>query len=151
MTAARIPGTLFAAIDAPTPVPQTRMPRSTAPRGDEVGDASGHDREVDRCVGVGADVDDVVATGFEEVDDDGLEREAGVVVGDGDAHGRGQPFSPEVAMPSTRSFWKAMKTPSTGSSESTDMANSGPNAEPEVVSMNARNASGTVKSFVSLR
>ena len=31
------------------------------------------------------------------------------------------------------------------------MANSDPNAEPEVVSMNDRNASGTVKSFVSVR
>ena len=52
------------------------------------------------------------------------------------------PLSPEVAMPSTRNRWKARKNSKIGSSEITDIANIGPNADWLEASTNERSASG---------
>ena len=91
---ARMPGTLFAAIATPSPVPQIRIARSASPRGDHAGGVDGDVRVGGVAVGVDADVDDARDAGrcLEVVLEDLLVVETGVVAirrrcGSWSAHG----------------------------------------------------------------
>lgn len=111
-------------------------------RGDEIRDASSHHRKVDRCIVTGPDIHDLVPEGTDDVRDVRLQRKPRVIIRKCDAHD--YPFSPDVAMPSVNRRWNAMKMPTTGRSETTDMAKSAPKAELVLTSVKARSASGVV-------
>ena len=67
------------------------MPRSQSPLGHGSGGRRDDVGIVDRLGRIGAEVDRLMAQGDEPLDDGGLEREAGMIAGDGDAH----PGSPQ--------------------------------------------------------
>ena len=85
-TAARMPLTLLAAIDAPTPVPQTMMPRSASPDLTFWVSARAMSRKVDRLVIERSDVDDLMSERADMFDHRILERPSGVIRPDYDAH-----------------------------------------------------------------
>ena len=85
--AARIPWSLQAATEAPTPEPQTRIPRSASPVTIASPSFLGHVRIVDPRLGrVDAEIDRVVAQGLELREDGVAQLHAAVVEGDGDPH-----------------------------------------------------------------
>src|SRR3982750_1180137 len=89
-TAARMPFILLAAIEAPTPGPQTMGPRAASAGGPFRGPLPSHGGgdvgEIHRLVVIGADVDDVMPEAADVVDDGLLERPAGVVGSDDETH-----------------------------------------------------------------
>ena len=94
-----MPVILQAAIAAPAPEPQTRMPRSASPRLDRLADLARLVRVVDPDLGgVGAEVDHLVAR--ERLEDRLAQGDAAVVESDGDLHARPPPPEPASTAPS---------------------------------------------------
>ena len=85
--AARMPGTLLAAIAMPTPLPQTRMPRSASPSATACGDRRGVVGVVHRAVEVVPKSRQRDAARVERRLERFLQREARVVGAQRDDHG----------------------------------------------------------------
>ena len=88
--AARTPGSLQAATEAPTPEPQTRIPRSAPPVDHGLAELPGQVRVVDPRLGrVDAEVDALRGRSAVQLREDGLAQlHASMVERDGDPHGR---------------------------------------------------------------
>ncbi len=84
--AARIPGTLLAAMAMPTPLPHTRMPRSASPPATRARDRRRVVGVVDRAAGGGAEVAPGDAARVERLLERFLQREARVVGAERDDH-----------------------------------------------------------------
>ncbi len=82
-----MPGILFADIDAPTPLPQIKTPRSARPSSRTLADRLGEVGIVHRSVAIGAFVDDFMSLTAQIGGDDLLQIEAGMIRADNDAHG----------------------------------------------------------------
>ena len=99
---ARAPFTLLAAIDAPTPLPQTRTPAVRVAHHHALSHGLREVRVVvSGIVGVGAEVDDLVAETPQQLDKRALQRKTRVVCTDRDAYfscmTQGAPSLPQLA------------------------------------------------------